>query len=87
MANVNERVLKILKTINPIGNFESSSSFLVDGLIDSLDIIKLITLLETEFAISVEALDIVPENFDSIVDIVDLINRKRPEKVDSTNSH
>lgn len=87
MVNVSERVLKILKTINPVGNFENSSSFLVDGLIDSLDIIKLITLLETEFAISVEALDIVPENFDSIGDIVDLINRKRLEKADSTNGH
>ena len=87
MASVSERVLKILKTINPVGNFESSSSFLVDGLIDSLDIIKLITLIETEFAISVEALDIVPENFDSIGDIVDLINRKRLEKADSTNGH
>ena len=87
MVNVSERVLKILKTINPVGNFENSSSFLVDGLIDSLDIRKLITVLETEFAISVEALDIVPENFDSIGDIVDLINRKRLEKADSTNGH
>ena len=48
MENVDKRVLKVLKTINSIGNFENSSNFLVDGLVDSLDIIRLITLLETE---------------------------------------
>ncbi|MGJ0310857.1 acyl carrier protein [Aliarcobacter cryaerophilus] len=76
MENVDKRVLKVLKTINSIGNFENSSNFLVDGLVDSLDIIRLITLLETEFEISINALDIVPENFDSINSIIKLINSK-----------
>ena len=77
MENLDKRVLKVLKTINSIGNFENSSNFLVDGLVDSLDIIRLITLLETEFEISINALDIVPENFDSINSIIKLINSKK----------
>ncbi|WNL30644.1 acyl carrier protein [Aliarcobacter cryaerophilus] len=76
MENVDKRVLKVLKSINSIGNFENSNNFLVDGLVDSLDIIRLITLLETEFEISINALDIVPENFDSINSIIKLINSK-----------
>lgn len=76
MENLDKRVLKVLKTINSIGNFENSNNFLVDGLVDSLDIIRLITLLETEFEISINALDIVPENFDSINSIIKLINSK-----------
>ncbi|WP_141048469.1 acyl carrier protein [Aliarcobacter cryaerophilus] len=76
MENVDKRVLKVLKSINSIGNFENSSNFLVDGLVDSLDIIRLITLLETEFEISINALDIVPENFDSIKNITKLIKQK-----------
>lgn len=76
MENVDKRVLKVLKSINSIGNFENSSNFLVDGLVDSLDIIRLITLLETEFEISINALDILPENFDSIKNITKLIKQK-----------
>lgn len=76
MENLDKRVLKVLKIINSIGNFENSNNFLVDGLVDSLDIIRLITLLETEFEISINALDIVPENFDSINSIIKLINSK-----------
>ncbi len=76
MENLDKRVLKVLKIINSIGNFENSNNFLVDGLVDSLDIIRLITLLETEFEISINALDILPENFDSIKNITKLIKQK-----------
>ncbi|MFY9084688.1 phosphopantetheine-binding protein [Aliarcobacter cryaerophilus] len=76
MENINKKVLEVLKSINSIGNFENSSNFLVDGLVDSLDIIRLITLLETEFEISINALDILPENFDSIKNITKLIKQK-----------
>ena len=76
MENVDKRLLKVLKSINSIGNFENSSNLFVDGLVDSLDIIRLITLLETGFEISINALDIVPENFDSIKNITKLIKQK-----------
>ncbi len=70
------KILEILKEINSASDFENSDNFLMDGLIDSLDIIRLITLLETEFNISINATDIIPENFENIKTIGELIDSK-----------
>ena len=70
-----ENIKEILKEIRSDVDFNSSENFIEDELLDSLDIIKLISLLDNTFGISIEAEDIVPENFISTKTINDLISK------------
>ena len=46
-----------------------------DGLLDSYDMIELVSELERVFEIVVDGVEIVPENFQNIGSIVSLIER------------
>jgi acyl carrier protein len=70
-----ENIKEILKEVRSDVDFNSSENFIEDELLDSLDIIKLISLLDNTFEISIEAEDIVPENFISINTINNLISK------------
>ncbi len=47
------------------------------GLVDSLHLIELVTAIEEHFGITVEAVDLVPENFQSIEAMAAFAARKR----------
>ena len=51
-------------------------SFLDEGIIDSTGILELVSFLEEEFSISVEDEEILPENLDSIKNVVAYLGRK-----------
>ena len=51
-------------------------SFLDEGIIDSTGILELVSFLEEEFSISVEDEEILPENLDSIKNVVVYLERK-----------
>jgi acyl carrier protein len=56
---------------------ESTDSFLDKGILDSTGILEVIYFLEEEFGIKVEDTEMVPENLDSVSNIVTFIGRKR----------
>lgn len=60
-----EKILDILKGIQPSNDFEGSSDYVEDGLLDSFDVVQLVSELENTFNITISALDILPENFNS----------------------
>ena len=70
---MNEEILKMLEEIKPEFDFKDSDDFIMDGLLDSFDIISLISLLEEKYRITVDGLDIVPENFASLDSIAGLV--------------
>ena len=47
----------------------------MDGLLDSFDIISLVSMIEEKSGISIDGVDIVPENFASYDAIVSLIEK------------
>lgn len=53
----------ILQGIRPEFDFRTSSDFISDGMLDSFDLITLISELDKEYGISIEGTDIIPENF------------------------
>lgn len=55
---------------------DNKSSFLDEGIIDSTGILELVGFIETEFQISVEDEEMVPENLDSIDKVACYINTK-----------
>ena len=52
------------------------SSFLDEGIIDSTGILELVSFLEEEFSITVDDDDLVPENLDSINNVVAYLGKK-----------
>ena len=52
-------------------------SFIDDGVLDSFDILTLISMLEEQFEIKIDGLDIVPENFQNVKAIIGLIEKSK----------
>lgn len=60
--------------------FDDSVSFLDTGMIDSTGILELITFLEEQFTIKVRDDELIPENLDSISNLLAFLGRKRGEQ-------
>jgi acyl carrier protein len=67
----------ILKRIRPEFDFAESQDFIGDGMLDSFDIIMLISELDKTYNISISGLDIVPEHFQNISSIQTLLEKYR----------
>lgn len=75
-----EKILTILQEIRPEFDFPDSDNFIEDGYLDSFDIITLVSELETAFDIVIDGLDVLPENFETVEDICNMVNKSREEK-------
>ena len=75
-----EKVLSILKEIRPEFDFKESDNFVEDGYLDSFDIVTLVSELETAFDVVIDGLDVLPENFETVQDICNMVNKSREEK-------
>ena len=58
-------------------DFECSKDFIEDGLLDSFEIVELVSALEDAFEIEISGRDIIPENFVSVETIEDMIDKYR----------
>ena len=54
----------------------NSDSFLEKGILDSTGILEVIYFLDEEFSVSVEDHEMIPENLDSVDNIVAFVSRK-----------
>ncbi len=72
---MNEQIMAMLNELRPEFDFTDSNDFVMDGLLDSFDIISLVSMLEEKYGIKVDGLDIVPENFASVDGIIALVNK------------
>ena len=72
-----EKILAILKEIQPDFSFEDGVDFIEEGYLDSFDIVQLVAELEGQFKIVISALDIVPENFNSIEAIHAMVGKSQ----------
>jgi len=52
------------------------TSFLDSGIVDSTGILELVAYLEEEFGISIADEELIPENLDSIANVVAYLGRK-----------
>lgn len=68
-----QRILNLLSEIRPEFDFSESSDFNAEGLLDSFDIVQLVASLDAEFNISIDGMDILPENFTSADSIIQLL--------------
>lgn len=69
------KIEHILKEIKPELDFLTTNNFIVTGILDSFDIILLVAAMEEKFGVRIEGIDIVPENFDNIEAISNLLQK------------
>ena len=66
--------------------FSDSTSLLEAGIIDSTGAMELVAFLETEFGITVDDRDLVPENLDSVSAITSFVTKRLGEAQKHTGS-
>lgn len=74
-----EELLEILQNIKPGVDFENETALIDNGVLDSLDIIKLVGQISDEFDVEVEVTDLVPANFNSAKAMYAMIQRLEDE--------
>jgi D-alanine--poly(phosphoribitol) ligase subunit 2 len=74
-----ERLLAILEDIQPGVNYAECETLIDGHYLDSLSIISLVAELEEEFDITIPAVEIVPENFNSAKALWNMIQRLQEE--------
>ena len=70
-----EQLLSILSELHPDVDFEHTADLIDDGILDSLDIVTLVTEIDSVFGVTIPAEEIVPENFNSAEALMALIER------------
>jgi acyl carrier protein len=58
------------------GDINSDTLLMDDGIIDSVGLVRLINLIEETYGVKVEDHEIVPENFNSLIAIENIIKQK-----------
>jgi len=80
MSEAKEKVRAFIVENFMFGNDENLSddtSFLGEGIIDSTGVLELVDFLEETFSIKVDDEELIPENLDSINNLVAYLSRKQ----------
>ena len=75
-----EELLTILKEIREDIDFETEEKLIDDSILDSFDIISIVSELNDHYDIEISADDLLPENFNSAKAILSLVEKLRSEK-------
>lgn len=72
-------ILQVLSSLKPEVQFFEHGNFVGEQILDSLDLIRLVGLLEETFAVSIEGSEMLPQNFHSVASIEALVRRNRKQ--------
>ena len=70
-----DKLLEILEDIHPGVDYEAETGLIDGEIIDSVELMQIITEIEDNFDISIDMEDIIPENFNSAASMMELIKR------------
>ncbi len=71
-----EKLLNILTEACPEVDFETETALIDDGLLESLDIVMIVTEVMQEFGVELTVDDLLPENFNSVDALLALIESR-----------
>lgn len=74
-----EELIEVLKSVKPGYDFTEDTELIKNKVFDSLAMIQLVAELSDEFGVEITAEDIVPENFESVKSIYNMIKRLEDE--------
>ena len=71
-----EQIIKILSELRPEFDFtQEGINFIEEGMLDSFDMVNLVNDLDSTFGISIDGVDILPENFGTVEAIEKLLKK------------
>lgn len=68
-----EELLKILAGIRPDVDFENETALIDDGILDSFDVVSIISELDDAFGVQIRITELDPDNFNSLESIWNLV--------------
>lgn len=74
-----EDMIDLLKGVKDSVDYETCTTLVDDRVLDSFDILSIISAINDEFDVSVPARDILPENFNSAQAMVEMVKRLQDE--------
>lgn len=70
-----EKIIAILSALRPEFDFSQNVNFIEEGMLDSFDVINLVTELESTFNVTIDGIDVLPENFATTDSIINLLKK------------
>lgn len=70
-----EKLLELLKGVRPDVDFENETALIDDGLLDSFDVVSIISEIDDVFGVQIRINELDPENFNSAEAIWNLIQK------------
>ena len=74
-----KELIEILENLHPEVDFETCTTLIDDKILDSFDIISVISEINEEFDVVIPAEEIIPENFNSAQALYELVTRLSDE--------
>ncbi|MBO4902995.1 MAG: acyl carrier protein [Lachnospiraceae bacterium] len=71
-----EKIMEILQSVRPDIDFAKEQALIDDGLLESFDVIQIMTTFMDEFDVYIDADDIEPENLNSFDAICAFLTQK-----------
>ncbi|MBE5998928.1 MAG: phosphopantetheine-binding protein [Eubacteriales bacterium] len=79
MEENRQDLMEILEETRPDIDFENAKALIDDQMLDSFDIISIVSEINDTFDISINVNDLLPENFNSVDAILALITKLQEE--------
>lgn len=70
-----KEIIEVLNEVKQGVDYENETALITDGILTSFDMVMLISLLNEKFDVNITVMDLVPENFESVKDIENLIKK------------
>lgn len=70
-----EQLLELLKGIRPDVDFANETALIDDGILDSFDVVSIISELDDAFDVQIRITELDPDNFNSAEAIWDLVQQ------------
>lgn len=70
-----DKLLELLKGIRPDVDFETETALIDDGILDSFDVVSIISELDDEFGVQIRIAELDPDNFNSLQSIWGLVQK------------
>lgn len=74
-----EELLEILSDLHPEVDFESCETLIDDKILDSFDIVSIISEVYDQYEVTISAEHIIPQNFNSAKALYELIQKLEDE--------
>ena len=75
-----EELLELLKSVHRDVDFENETELIDDGILDSFDVVAIISEIDDKYGVQIRINELDPENFNSVAAIWELIKKLKEEQ-------